>query len=409
MPASPPKVSHPGLDTKDERWQLVEQIASSTIFSKAPRLSSFLRYISIAGLSGHLADLNERQIGIDVFERNPAYNPGEDSIVRTSARLLRNKLEEYFATEGISSTWILSIPKGSYVPLFERRALALSGPQPAEPEAEREASSYLKRYSNAAVLLGLAVAAVIALSLWHIYGRQTLAPNVSVASGDVLWSSLFTAERRTILVPSDNTLANRLSLSDYLQQSRAIGHQAHRSTGLADLNLAFRLARLPESQGKDFDIRYARVLTLADVKNSNLILVGGVIVNPWVNLYHERLDFSVDEDRTGLTFARIRNPTGNEKPVYQGNSVGDETVSFGLIAYLSNLDGSGNVLLVEGSSSAGTETACDFLLNPTLLLGIEKGLLRPNHKLKHFEALLETRVLQGNAVKTTILASRPLP
>jgi hypothetical protein len=409
MPASPPKVSHPGLDTKDERWQLVEQIASSTIFSKAPRLSSFLRYISIAGLSGHLADLNERQIGIDVFERNPAYNPGEDSIVRTSARLLRNKLEEYFATEGISSTWILSIPKGSYVPLFERRALAPSGPQPAEPEAEREASSYLKRYSNAAVLLGLAVAAVIALSLWHIYGRQTLAPNVSVTSGEVLWSSLFTTERRTILVPSDNTLPNRLSLSEYLQQSETSRRQAHRSTGLADLNLAFRLARLPESQGKDFDIRYARVLTLADVKNSNLILVGGVLVNPWVNLYHERLDFSVDEDRTGLTFARIRNPTGNEKPVYQGSSVGDETVSFGLIAYLSNLDGSGNVLLVEGSSSAGTETACDFLLNPTMLSGVEKGLLRPDHKLQHFEVLLETRVLQGNAVKTTILASRPLP
>lgn len=259
------------------------------------------------------------------------------------------------------------------------------------------------------VLLGLSIVAVIVLSVWYIYSRRAITPNVSVASGDVLWSSLFTTERRTILVPSDNTLANRLSLSDYLQQSRASGHQAHRSTGLADLNLAFRLARLPESQGKDFDIRYARVLTLEDVKNSNLILVGGVIVNPWVNLYHERLDFSVDEDRTGLTFARIRNPTGNEKPVYQGSSVGDETVSFGLIAYLSNLDGSGNVLLVEGSSSAGTETACDFLLNPTLLSGVEKGLLRPDHKLKHFEALLETRVLQGNAVRTTILASRPLP
>lgn len=409
MPSSPPKVSHPGLDTKDERWQLVEQIASSTIFSKAPRLSSFLRYISIAGLSGHLADLNERQIGIDVFERNPAYNPGEDSIVRTSARLLRNKLEEYFATEGINSTWVLSIPKGSYVPLFERRTLELSSPQPTESKAEFEKNPYFKRYSNAAVLLGLSIVAVIVLSVWYIYGRRAITPNVSVASSDVLWSSLFTTERRTILVPSDNTLANRLSLSDYLQQSRASGHQAHRSTGLADLNFAFRLARLPESQGKDFDIRYARVLTLDDVKNSNLILVGGVIVNPWVNLYHERLDFSVDEDRTGLTFARIRNPTGDEKPVYQGSSVGDETVSFGLIAYLSNLDGSGNVLLVEGSSSAGTETACDFLLNPTLLSGIEKGLLRPDHKLKHFEALLETRVLQGNAVKTTILASRPLP
>ena len=44
--------------------------------------------------------LKEYLIGTEVYERNPSYNPSEDSIVRSEARRLRRKLNEYYESVG---------------------------------------------------------------------------------------------------------------------------------------------------------------------------------------------------------------------------------------------------------------------------------------------------------------------
>jgi hypothetical protein len=43
---------------------------------------------------------NEFEVGIRALSRSPSFHPGEDNIVRTYARMLRKRLEEYFETEG---------------------------------------------------------------------------------------------------------------------------------------------------------------------------------------------------------------------------------------------------------------------------------------------------------------------
>ena len=55
-----------------------------------------------------------------VFGRPTDYNSSEDTIVRTTARQVRQKLELFHLDEGAGSLWRLTIPKGSYVPLFEK-------------------------------------------------------------------------------------------------------------------------------------------------------------------------------------------------------------------------------------------------------------------------------------------------
>ncbi|MBV9612725.1 MAG: hypothetical protein JO091_09635, partial [Acidobacteriaceae bacterium] len=64
----------------------------------------------------------EQQIGIHVFGRPFGYNPNEDNIVRSQARLLRLKLEHHFAHEGLDEALIITIPKGQYLPVFTPRA-----------------------------------------------------------------------------------------------------------------------------------------------------------------------------------------------------------------------------------------------------------------------------------------------
>ncbi len=94
-------------------WKLVCRIAASARFARSPRLTDFLMYIAERSLSGRLDEITEQQIGIHVFGRPTGYDPGNDNIVRSQARLLRKKLEEYFEEEGRAEELILSVPRGA--------------------------------------------------------------------------------------------------------------------------------------------------------------------------------------------------------------------------------------------------------------------------------------------------------
>src|SRR6185437_11600151 len=134
-----------------ERDELVRRVASSSTFEKSARLRAFFLHVCHCALDNKPEEATEQQIGIRVYGRKPGYNPNEDNIVRSQARVLRTKLEHYFANEGKHEAVVISIPKGRYLPAFETRS-----EQPAAPAAVPAALSAktppLKR-----VLLGLGI------------------------------------------------------------------------------------------------------------------------------------------------------------------------------------------------------------------------------------------------------------
>lgn len=97
------------------------QVLANPLFSKAPRLSRLLRFLVERYLSDTLQDATEYGIGIDVFDRDPAfYNTGDDPIVRVQAGRLREKLRTYYSSGACSASVVISIPIGSYMPLIRR-------------------------------------------------------------------------------------------------------------------------------------------------------------------------------------------------------------------------------------------------------------------------------------------------
>ena len=67
--------------------------------------------------------VTEQVIGTEVFKRKPGYSTGDDNIVRTYARQMRKRLDEYFSTVGAAETLIISIPKGGYAVEFHAESL----------------------------------------------------------------------------------------------------------------------------------------------------------------------------------------------------------------------------------------------------------------------------------------------
>jgi len=154
---------------------LVERILSSKEFQRATRLRDFLTYVVDRKLADSPQEVTEVLIGHRVFGRPANYSTGEDSIVRTEARILRQRLERYFSKEGLSEPIVLQIPKGSYLPVFQRR-----DSPPVEPLAQ---SPPPEPYKNLAIwIVSCACALVIALAAWRILKTPVPPPVEAVAT-----------------------------------------------------------------------------------------------------------------------------------------------------------------------------------------------------------------------------------
>jgi serine/threonine-protein kinase len=98
----------------------LERVLASKAFQSVERLKRFLRFIVEQTLAGHGAKLKEFLIGIEVFEKPDSFDPRNDPIVRVQARRLREKLAQYYESEGREDALWIDLPKGSYVPAFHR-------------------------------------------------------------------------------------------------------------------------------------------------------------------------------------------------------------------------------------------------------------------------------------------------
>ncbi len=96
----------------------LSRILESSMFIQSDRLSRFLRFTVEATLAGEAETLKEYLIGTEVYDRKPPYHPNLDSIVRSEARRLRNKLKEYYESVGKDDTVLIHYRLGGYVPVF---------------------------------------------------------------------------------------------------------------------------------------------------------------------------------------------------------------------------------------------------------------------------------------------------
>ena len=95
----------------------LERILGSAVFSRSPQLRRFLSFIVEQSLAGQGHTLKESVLAHELYGKGTDFDGGTDPVVRVDARRLRDKLREYY--EGRSDPVVISLPKGSYVPVFE--------------------------------------------------------------------------------------------------------------------------------------------------------------------------------------------------------------------------------------------------------------------------------------------------
>jgi len=449
----------------DPRWLLVERIAVSRSLGKSPRLAEFLRYVCDRQIRGRDGEITEQQIGVKVFGRPEGYNSNDDNIVRNYARTLRKRIEEYFRKEGRDEPMVVVIPRGAYVPVFSPRdAIPYETPGPVEEEPEtasRTAAAEVPAsvpfavpappvlrpwlvVALAASLFAVAVAAGFAAGRSRM-GWMPFQSSTSRAS-DRLWRSLFTQNRDTFLVPADGGLVmmqsftrEKVALPDYANSNyrsppeiqrgmqgllnstnpadqATLTHKvavlaARRYTSVVDLSLSAKIAQLPEVVPERLVIRFARDLRIDDLHTGNAILIGSSDANPWVSLFEQQLNFQFSP---GIEFGgsgAIVNtrPLPGEATHFASITGDPANRTYGVIAYVPNLENTGHVILIEGVNMAGTQAAGDFLLSPGQMRPMLERALDAQGNLQPFEILLETTSIGAAASRFKVLSERVHP
>jgi len=125
-PGLGPAVRNVGAQTNEEPradqvLAAVKRITASQPFARSERLARFLRFVVERTLEGRSEEIKELVIAAEVFDRGLDFEPKDSTIVRTEARRLRQRLEDYYAAEGREDPTRIELPKGAYVPIFRLR------------------------------------------------------------------------------------------------------------------------------------------------------------------------------------------------------------------------------------------------------------------------------------------------
>jgi hypothetical protein len=451
------------IDAEDVRRTL-DQIQNSKYFVHAHKKRQFLNVVSDFYLNGRAQELNEYVLAYDVFGRDSTYNPSADPIVRVVAHEIRKKLESYYLNEGADDEIRMDLPAGSYQPVFHRHhQSARENTNAAVTTVELRAENpEEKRYLTLgtifliASVLALAIAVIfLALSnrelkrsagvkpdptiygaFWEGFLRSATPPVVvlsnplvprlsTVNEPEILLKDSVPLSGEVIRTLRERTITNPQTLIGEIAsrsdrningRNNPIAHQRNHPklvlsnnsyTGLGEAIGLHYLTNFFRLVGKDIMLKQSRTLSAEDLKNRNVIMLGGAWVNEWSGKLPDNEDFVYSINATIVN----RNPQLREDHEYIprfDSRNGSLLIDYALITVKPNLTAANKVMVLSGIYSQGTEAAVEFMTDRNYLNQLNQELRKSNIS-DHFQALLKVGVENGIPTTISILALHKLP
>lgn len=399
----------------DKRWALVNRIASSPHLKTSPRLCEFLFYIAKCAIREVPEEATEQQIGIHVFGRPPGYNSSEDSIVRTHARLLRQKLDAYFAAEGAEEEFILEVPKGHYLPVFHKREIPavhsapnhhLTGEIDINPEARPAdtTGSWLRHPQWIVVFASLSLIVAVNAVLW----RQSRPPAPHVTAVDRFWHPFLSADPPLViysnaLFQGSSTQGLKYAAPDAASQPYGDGY-VDTYTGIGELSAVYTLTRLFDAHHATFLLKRSLLVTWDVAQSKNLIFIGSRAENPSLRVLPPTTDFTMvaNPDSAGIV---NHHPLPGEPQVYL-RPEHPLTTDYAILALQPGVQPGRLILVFSGLTTFGTQAAVDFVCDSDSMAGLLKKITGPKGEIRPFEAVLQTTVGGGVPFETRLVTIR---
>ncbi|MGC9197674.1 MAG: glycoside hydrolase family 16 protein [Acidobacteriaceae bacterium] len=203
----------PPLDPFLEERRELQRVLDHPEFRRSMNLVRFLSYICEKYFEGKAEEIREYSIAVEALGRRESnFDSHVDPIVRVTARSLRKKLNELYATDSQLSPLRIVLPLGHYVPEFVRigseanemvdsPTQATSGETPALPRNRpawwlRRITSQLEVSPRPLLRVSLALLAAAGIFMagyfWGMHGVQLRPPAVTgLQWGNPVWADEF--------------------------------------------------------------------------------------------------------------------------------------------------------------------------------------------------------------------------
>lgn len=397
-------------DRKAIRAQMEKMLASSH-FRQSKRYPVLLRYLVEQTLDGRAAELKERTVGVEVFEREPDYDTNLDPVVRVTAGEVRKRIAQYYHDAGHLDEPRIDLPAGSYIPHFrlpsEQHAItslygeeALAAPSMVAERAlevlapERQASPAVHRIEGKLLFASIS-AVILAVAGWYWMGRQR-------AAADAVWTPLLNPSPLLISVGEPSLVFNQtagakpgpLTVRDHL---RGVDYMV-----FSDVQALTRVTAMLDSHSQPYRLLPASATTYADLRQGPAVLLGG-FDNPWTMRATSKLRFqlvrSAGDDE--LCIEDKKDGGGRRWAVNFSQRYDSLSEDYAIVARFMDPDTHQPVVILAGIGENGTKAASELMTDAsseafrTLADSLPRDSSRQGWVGRNFEEVVKTQVING--------------
>jgi hypothetical protein len=330
-------------------------------------------------LAGENDLLRERVIGAEVFGRGPAYEPGEDPVVRVRAAEVRKRLAQHYQNRADHVVQI-DIPPGSYKAVFQWKAVEPTPQETRKPGLARSRWPWL-----ALALLATAASALVV--------RGLLSPEPSAL--DQFWAPALVSPKPILIYTATTTIFQSPDLVDTAHDLVAVRGQY---TCIGDAYASVVLSSLFARKEKLYQMRYGTDLSFADLRYQPSILIGA-FNNNWTLQTTNNLRFVFDKHPT------IRDRSDNRLYTLPNLTPDGRTPEdYAIVSRVFDSQTGELLIGAAGITQYGTHAAGEFLTSPHLMATLAANAPRDWRK-KNLQVLLHTRVVDNTAGPPSIVTT----
>jgi hypothetical protein len=401
---SPVQTENPKSITKEQQDQ-IERLLADPLFRHSKRYSLLIRHVVELASAGCSEPLNERALGVAIFERKPNYDTEADPIVRVTASEIRKRLTQYYADPKHSDEIRFHMQKGSYLPEF-LPASALEPYAVVESAPEAKPTSWFRAHY---IHISLAAACLAIGALYWIVRPQPSAL-------ELFWAPL-TNGPDTVLVSYPQLSAENIHLEGGIADPQVSWADPLTPTpvptggswsGLVgilalprDVSSACRISEFLGSRQKHVVAKGARDITMSSMRDTPTVILGG-FNNEWTARLLPQVRFSFDGTGT-LRFIRDREHPDGRQWSFDAKVPNKRAKDLIIITRVFDSPTGRAAVFVGGFSYWGTEAAIEYLIDPSHLEIALTG--APEHwDTKNLQIVLETIVVNREAGVPRLLA-----
>lgn len=413
----------------------VERILQSRVFRTSEVLRHLFGYLAEKSLEGTADSLKEYTIGLDALGKPASFDPRQESVVRMHTARLRQKLAEYYRTDGADDPIIVDMPKGGFRVTFEPRpvaapVVAIPAPVMVAPEPGR---AWRKREMVLAASLAVAVISALFFMtrLWTVQKNDGgVSPAISVWTPALkeLWDPLLSSSRRLVVCiatplfvklpgfgvvrePSindwDDAPASK-KLSSVEDALRAgISEPSYSYTEAGTATGAFLLGQFLAPRRQDVVITRANVMSWPEIAEDNVIFLG-----PATGI-HQTEDLPTNAQLV-LEEKGIRNlsPRSGEAAFMEDHPAeggAESGQSYALISRVPAMNGPGAILMLSGNQTSSVMGGVQAFTNPALAQMLVSRLKTSSGGIpKYFQVVLSVKAMDDVPVKIDYMFHREL-